>query len=42
VFLDVRDPIGIRDEPNAQTEYDGYIGPIFDLLSSGATDVQFE
>ena len=40
VFLDVWDPIGIRDKPNAQNEYDGYIGPIFDLLSSGATDTQ--
>ena len=40
VFLDVWDPIGIRDEPNAQNEYDGYVGPIFSLLSSGATDEQ--
>jgi hypothetical protein len=38
VLLDVWDPIGIKDEPNAQGEYDGYIGPIFSLLSSGATD----
>jgi hypothetical protein len=40
VLLDVWDPIGIRDEPNAQDEYDGYLGPIFDLLSGGATDEQ--
>jgi hypothetical protein len=40
VFLDVWDPICIRDEPNAQDEYDEYIGPVFSLLSSGATDEQ--
>jgi hypothetical protein len=25
VFLEVWDPIGVRDEPNAQDECDGYI-----------------
>jgi hypothetical protein len=40
VLLDVWDPIGIKDEPNAQDEYDGYVGPIFALLSGGATDKQ--
>lgn len=40
VLLDVWDPIGVKDEPNAQDEYDGYVGPIFDLLSGGATDQQ--
>ena len=40
VLLEVWDPIGIKDEPNAQDEYDGYAGPIFDLLSGGATDEQ--
>ena len=34
------DPIGVKDEPNAQDEYDGYLGAIFGLLSSGATDEQ--
>jgi hypothetical protein len=40
VLLSVWDPIGIRDEPNAQDEYDSYAGPIFELLSGGATDEQ--
>lgn len=39
-MLDVWDPIGIKNEPNAQGEYDGYLGEIFTLLSSGATDEQ--
>ena len=38
VLLDVWDPIGIKDEPNAQNEYDGYIGGLYDLLTSGAPD----
>jgi hypothetical protein len=38
VFLDVWDPIGISDEPNAQDEYDGYIGRIFELLTTGGRD----
>lgn len=40
VFLDVWDPIRIRDEPNAQDEYDGYIGRTFELLMSNASDSQ--
>jgi len=40
VLLEVWDPIEIKDEPNAQDEYDGYVGPIFDLLADGATDEQ--
>ncbi len=40
VLLDVWDPIGIKDEPNAQDEYDSYVGPVLSLLSSGATDDQ--
>jgi hypothetical protein len=40
VLLDVWDPIGVKDEPNAQDEYDGYVGLIFDSLSGGATDKQ--
>jgi len=40
VLLGVWDPIGVRDEPNAQDEYDGYIGEIFALLSGGTTDEQ--
>ena len=38
VFLEVWDPIGIKDEPNAQDEYDGYIGEAFELLWRGASD----
>jgi len=34
------DPIGVRDEPNAQDEYDGYLGGVFALLTSGASDDQ--
>ena len=42
VFLEVWDPIGIHGEPNAQDEYDGYIGRAFDLLVTGATDREIE
>jgi len=38
VLLDIWDPIGVRDEPNAQDEYDGYIGEVYDLLVKKATD----
>jgi hypothetical protein len=38
VFLNVWDPIGVDDAPNAQDEYDGYIGPIFELLVTGGSD----
>ena len=40
VLLEVWDPIGIKDEPNAQDEYDGYIGKLYDLLVSHADDSQ--
>ena len=40
VLLEVWDPIGVRDEPNAQDEYDGYIGPVFELLVHDGTDAQ--
>jgi hypothetical protein len=36
--MTVWDPIGVRDEPNAQDEYDSYLGGVFDLLTSGAPD----
>jgi hypothetical protein len=42
VFLDVWDPIRIADEPNAQDEYDGYVGRAFELLTTGATDREIE
>jgi hypothetical protein len=38
VFLEVWDPIGISDEPNAQDEYDSYIGRVFELLATGGSD----
>ena len=38
VFLEVWDPLRIADEPNAQDEYDGYIGRAFELLTAGASD----
>jgi hypothetical protein len=38
VLLEVWDPIGIKDEPNAQDEYDGYIRTLYDLLVSHADD----
>jgi hypothetical protein len=40
VLLNVWDPIGVRDEPNAQDEYDGYIGDIYELLVSKSSDEQ--
>jgi len=36
VLLNVWDPIGVKDEPNAQDEYDGYIGRLYELLVSKA------
>jgi hypothetical protein len=33
----VWDPIGVKDEPNAQDEYDGYVGEIYGLLVQKAT-----
>ena len=38
VLMTVWDPIGVRDEPNAQDEYDSYLGGVFDLLTGGASD----
>ena len=42
VLLDVWDPIGIKDEPNAQDEYDGYLGGVYELLVRGASDEDIE
>ena len=36
--MQVWDPIGIKDEPNAQDEYDSYIGGVYELLVTGALD----
>jgi hypothetical protein len=38
VLLQCWDPIGIRSEPNAQDEYDGYLGGIYELLVRNATN----
>jgi hypothetical protein len=38
VLLSIWDPIGIKDEPNAQDEYDMYLGDILRLLADGASD----
>jgi len=40
VLLEVWDPIGVRDVPQAQDEYDCCIGGIFRLLTTGGTDDQ--
>jgi hypothetical protein len=38
VLLEQWDPIGVRDEPEAQDEYDGYALALYGLLARGATD----
>jgi hypothetical protein len=40
VLLEEWDPIGIADEPRAQNEYDGYLGDIYDLLSSDVSEAE--
>lgn len=42
VLLDVWDPIGVKDEPYAQDEYDGYLGDIYQLLVNGGSDRELE
>jgi hypothetical protein len=34
------DPIGVADVPEAQDEYDSYVGPVYRLLVSGASDTE--
>lgn len=36
--MQVWDPIGVKNEPNAQDEYDGYLGNVYELLVGGAPD----
>jgi hypothetical protein len=36
----VWDPIGVSGVPQARDEYGGYVGPVFTLLRSGATDAE--
>ena len=40
VLLEEWDPIGIRDEPLAQDEYDSYLRHIYDLLARDASELQ--
>ena len=40
VLLHDWDPIGIRDVPEAQDEYDSYVGGVYRLLASGASEQQ--
>jgi hypothetical protein len=42
VFMSVWDPIGVRDSPNAQDEYDDYIGRAFELLMANVSDSDLE
>ena len=37
ILLHQWDPIGIKDEPNAQDEYDSYVGGVYRLLASHAS-----
>jgi len=37
VLLHDWDPIGVQDMPEAQDEYDGYVGGVYSLLASGAS-----
>lgn len=40
VLLRDWDPIGVRDEPLAQDEYDSYVGGVYRLIASGASAVE--
>ncbi|MBA3716255.1 MAG: hypothetical protein H0W76_28010 [Pyrinomonadaceae bacterium] len=40
VLLHQWDPIGVSDIPEAQDEYDSYVGGIYRLLASGASEHQ--
>jgi hypothetical protein len=40
VLLNVWDSIGVKDEPNAQDEYDCCLGSLFNLLITSATNDQ--
>ena len=40
ILLHDWDPIGVEDIPEAQDEYDSYIGGVYGLLSSGASEQQ--
>ena len=38
VLLQDWDPIGVSDVPEAQDEYDAYVGGVYRLLASGASE----
>jgi hypothetical protein len=38
--LNTWDPIGVRDNPNAQDEYDSYVGRLYELLVGNASDAE--
>lgn len=38
VLLHEWDPIGIQDVPEAQDEYDSYVGGLYRLLASGSSE----
>ncbi|HEY0077582.1 MAG TPA: hypothetical protein VGB73_02980 [Pyrinomonadaceae bacterium] len=40
ILLHEWDPIGVSDVPEAQDEYDSYVGGIYRLLASGASEHQ--
>ena len=40
VLMQHWDPIGVSDIPEAQDEYDSYVGPVYRLLASGASDTE--
>lgn len=40
VLLYAWDPIGIQDVPEVQDEYDSYVGGVYRLLASGASEEQ--
>ena len=40
ILLNDWDPIGIREVPEAQDEYDSYVGGVYRLLADGASAVE--
>jgi hypothetical protein len=42
VLVKVWDPIGIKDDPRAQDEYDSYIGGVFHPLVKHSSDKEIE
>jgi hypothetical protein len=40
VLMQHWDPIGVADVPEAQDEYDSYVGPVYRLLASRASDAE--